>query len=83
MRRPDWELQHLMDQVQAAKLSHRQALGGRLDTLQIESTRTELLAALETYGTALEARHLPIPPTLRRDLDMLRRLCAPSQRKRR
>ena len=77
------ELQRLLAEVKTAKVNHRDALGGRLDVFRVEATRSELLVALETYASALDGRHLPIPPTVSRDLQMWRRLCAPSRRKRR
>lgn len=77
------DLQRLLDDMKSTKVAHRLALGGRLDLFRIESTRSESLVALEAYVSALDARGLPIPPPLHRDLDLLRRLCAPSRRRHR
>jgi hypothetical protein len=80
VRRQDVGLQRLLNEMKAARAAHRQALGGRLDTVQIEATRAEAWAALEAYVSALHARRLPIPPPLHRDLEILRGLWAPSKR---
>lgn len=82
MRLQDPQLQRLSDEVTEAKVRHREALGGRLNAFLVEATRTEWLSALESYVSALQSCRLPIPPTLHRDMTMLRALCARSARRR-
>lgn len=38
------------------------------------SARHDLLTALESYVTALEAQHLPVPPRMRTELQIVRNL---------
>jgi hypothetical protein len=82
MRR-DLELRHLLQEVIRTKAEHRHELGKRLDPSLILSTREASLRALEAYVAALEERHLPTPPTMHRDLKLLRLLCSEARTKRR
>jgi hypothetical protein len=81
--REDLELRNLLQDVIRTRAEHRHELGKRFDPTLILSTREASLSALEAYVAALEERRLPIPPTMHRDLKLLRILCAEARGKRR
>lgn len=66
------DLHRLLDEIKTAKLVHQRALDRHPNASMVESTRTDWRSALTTYMDALDARHLPIPPRLHRDLEILR-----------
>jgi hypothetical protein len=78
----DPELQRLFDEVTRTRTEHRHELGNRVDASVVFATREASLAALENYVDALQARHLPTPPTMHRDLKLLRILCADARTRR-
>jgi len=75
--REDAELRRLIDEVVRTRKAHRHELSRHRQATHtsIKFTRQDSLAALETYLAALQARHLPAPPTMQRDLALLRALC--------
>jgi hypothetical protein len=78
----DGELRRLLDEVKRTKGRHRLELRGRVETPTVQSTREEALVALEVYTAALDARRLPVPRDMQRDLKLLRVLCVQAARRR-
>jgi hypothetical protein len=78
----DPELQQLYDEVTRTRTEHRHELGNRVDAAVVFATREASLEALENYVAALQERHLPTPPTMHRDLKLLRMLCADARSRR-
>lgn len=75
MRSETKGLRALFDRVAEAKAVHRRQLGRRMEPALVDSTRAEFLVALEEYVAALTRSGLPIPPSMQRDLTLLRGLC--------
>ena len=70
-------LSHLLDEVLRTRVHHRLVLQRkRADSVDSNKARRAALRALENYVAALNARELPVPPRIQRDLRMLRILCA-------
>ena len=71
----DPDIQALFKDLVRAKREHRHELSKRLDLPLVLVTRQAWLAALESYAAGLDGWSLPTPPTVHRDLEMLRVLC--------
>ena len=64
----------LSGSVREARAVVRQRRHGRVEPKELAQARHALIAALEEYTVALEQRRLPVPHTLRAELEMHRRL---------
>jgi len=69
------ELRRLLEEVTRTKAEHRDELSRPINPALISSTREASLTAMEDYVCFLEALHLPVPPRMHRDLEILRVLC--------
>jgi hypothetical protein len=73
----DLDLHRLWTTLELARTKHREQLAGRDGSSNLVlSTRYDTLIALEDYAAALESHHVPIPPSVNRDLRLLRGLCS-------
>lgn len=66
------ELTHLLHDVLDARRAIADHRGG--SPHEGVAARSRMLSALETYTTALESQHLPVPYALRDELRIYRRL---------
>ena len=71
------ELSYLLQRVQSAR-ADIEALRAHARSLSSNPEQLRLLESLESYVAALQARHLPVPPAIRDELQLQR--CLVSRR---
>ena len=71
------QLSELMSLVHAARADVRVLRSGRVDAALLMAARGALLDATERYAAELVRRGLPMPPGLRDDLRLQRRIRGP------
>jgi hypothetical protein len=70
----DEDLRRLWNALDRARQVHRECLRGRQDSVLEMVTRVDVLGALEDFIGALDARKVPVPPRLQREVKILQNL---------